>query len=175
MRNATAAATCISPSASGPNTVNRRAAGLRRHRQHKAHRHHSQRADNCLGSGTQAGRIDDRQHSVPGASVVGAIQPGDRHEMWELPEEHHADQRQRAHIDRRSGGGPADQNRQRTADSADSRIERRTSFERRVNEDVNQPGGERRSQRSVSSLPSESCDETKHQRELRRTSRLAMR
>ena len=77
------------------------------------------------------------------AHVVVAINPGDREEVGELPEEN--DQKQAPRFDAQpiGGGGPTNHGRQCAGDRADRGIEGRQRFQRGVHQHIERPRRQR--------------------------------
>src|SRR5688572_5945541 len=115
-----------------------------------AHRH-GREADEDQGQGLQddlprrapALGIDDRQHRISRLRVVLAVQPRDREEVRQLPEEQDAEERPRAGVERAPRRRPSHHGGQRAGDRADHGAERRPRLQRGVDEDVEDEGRRR--------------------------------
>ena len=80
---------------------------------------------------------------MPARRVVVAVEPGNRHEVRELPDEEDGEERDAGPLDAAAGGGPAEQWAHGAGKCADEGGQRGDALERRVDGDVGE-GGEQR-------------------------------
>src|SRR6185369_5699892 len=88
--------------------------------------------------------MDDGQHADTAAGVILAIEPGDRKEMRELPEENDGEHDERAPLEVPAGSGPSEDAGHGAGKGADKRTDWVYPLERRVGGEIDEGGEERK-------------------------------
>ncbi len=96
-----------------------------------------------FGHGGPAVGLDDGQHANAGAGVVVAVEPGDGHEVRELPDKENGEEGHGRPLDAAASGGPAQHGTHGAGKCADEGGHGGDALERRIDGDVSE-GGEQR-------------------------------
>jgi len=73
----------------------------------QAYGNHQHRVENCFDHGRPSVGLDDGQHTDAGTRVVVAIEPRNRHEVRELPDEKDGEEGDAGPLDAAARRGPA--------------------------------------------------------------------
>src|SRR6202044_4213617 len=82
---------------------------------------HEHGVEESFDDGGPSVGLDDGQHANAGAGVVVAVEPGNRHEMRELPDEEDGEESDARPLDAAASSGPAKQGAHSARKCADER------------------------------------------------------
>ena len=98
----------------------------------EAYRDHDDCVEERFDNSGEAVRLDDWQHANAGARVVVAVEPGNGHEVRELPDEEDCEESDGRPLDAAAGGGPSEERAHGAGKCADEGGEGGYALERRV-------------------------------------------